>query len=415
MMNCRGCGKEFADDFSFCPYCGNQKETKKVCASCAKEYAVEFSFCPYCGKVHATEQTVPCTSSPVEPVSVALANHVAATTAPVYIAEPEVSGKVALRNPRTGETKYIKTGWSWTIFFFGVITFLVREMYWFVALWAVLFTLGLLARGTVAIIPLLIVDIAVNIYLSLKGNELQAKQLLEKGWEFAAPDSAATRDAKMQWGMAVAPVQEQQRTAIASAPEQELPAVASVQEERQSEDSSGRDSTAVLYIVIFVLCILGTFLAIYSLQQQNAPAASTSPYGQTAGQYPTTHQSSAPSPTGASEASRVADIQKQAISLFKQKQYTEARPLFDQACSSGEMSACNYLGYLYAQGLGGTRNTRKAHELYQIACDQGTLTSCASLGSLYQDAGDTDNAKKYFQKACDGGVTDACDLERGVQ
>ena len=103
------------------------------------------------------------------------------------------------------------------------------------------------------------------------------------------------------------------------------------------------------------------------------------------------------------------------------------RPLFDQACNGtdengfkyagfdGEMKACNYLGYLYAQGLGGPHDTRKAHSVYQRACDEGTLSSCASLGSLYQDAGDDDSARRYFQKACNGGVTEACDLLRLVQ
>ena len=43
------------------------------------------------------------------------------------------------------------------------------------------------------------------------------------------------------------------------------------------------------------------------------------------------------------------------------------------------------------------------------------MSSCASLGSLYQDAEDGVNARKYFQKACDGGVAEGCDLLRGVK
>jgi TPR repeat protein len=79
------------------------------------------------------------------------------------------------------------------------------------------------------------------------------------------------------------------------------------------------------------------------------------------------------------------------------------------------MRACNYLGYLYAQGLGGPQSVQMAREVYQKACDQGTLSSCASLGSLCQDAGNTDDARKYFQKACNGGLSEACGLLRGVQ
>jgi hypothetical protein len=139
---------------------------------------------------------------------------------------------------------------------------------------------------------------------------------------------------------------------------------------------------------------------------------STSPYygySTPSGQYQT-----APS-TGSAPATDVAEIEQQAVSLYKQKRYSDARPLFDQACDGGEMSACNYLGYLYARGLGGTRDTTKAREVYQRACDQGTLSSCASLGSLYQDAGNSDEARKYFNKACQGGVTEACGLLRGVE
>jgi serine/threonine-protein kinase len=100
---------------------------------------------------------------------------------------------------------------------------------------------------------------------------------------------------------------------------------------------------------------------------------------------------------------------------YDHKQYAQARGFFSQSCNSGEMKACNYLGYLYAQGLGGPQSAAEAQVVYQKACDQGTMSSCASLGSLYQNAGDTDNARKYFQKACDGGLSAGCDLVPGLQ
>jgi len=140
-----------------------------------------------------------------------------------------------------------------------------------------------------------------------------------------------------------------------------------------------------------------------------------------------TEPSQAVTTSGASAASHVAEIEQQAVALFNQKQYKEARPLFEQACNGtdengfkfagfdGDMKACNYLGYLCAQGLGGAHNTKKARDIYQRACDQGILSSCASLGSLYQDAGDDDSARRYFQKACDGGVAEGCALLRGAK
>jgi len=105
---------------------------------------------------------------------------------------------------------------------------------------------------------------------------------------------------------------------------------------------------------------------------------------------------------------------------FESKDYTLARKLFTQACDDGNMNACDYLGVLYGQGLGGLLDEGKAHELFQKACEQGFFSSCASLGIMYQDKGDINNARKYFKKACDESQvekvkTEACELLRGAQ
>jgi hypothetical protein len=111
----------------------------------------------------------------------------------------------------------------------------------------------------------------------------------------------------------------------------------------------------------------------------------------------------------------IATTEKNAEALFKQKHYSDARPLFETACNGGEMRACSYLGYLCAKGLGGLRDLQEARVVYTKACEQGTLSSCASLGTLFQDAGNSEEASKYFQKACNGGVAEACELLRGVK
>lgn len=100
---------------------------------------------------------------------------------------------------------------------------------------------------------------------------------------------------------------------------------------------------------------------------------------------------------------------------YDRKQYAEARRLFAQSCDSGELRACNYLGFLYARSLGGTQDAEKARAIYQKACDGGNLSSCASLGSLDQDAGNKTEARTYFKKACDGGLAEGCSLLRGTQ
>ena len=46
---CSKCGKEFNDEFEFCPYCGTEKPQPKICPKCKLEPSVEFSFCPKCG------------------------------------------------------------------------------------------------------------------------------------------------------------------------------------------------------------------------------------------------------------------------------------------------------------------------------------------------------------------------------
>jgi tetratricopeptide (TPR) repeat protein len=140
--------------------------------------------------------------------------------------------------------------------------------------------------------------------------------------------------------------------------------------------------------------------------------SSTTPYST---YVPAANPDQTAAPTGSALGSDIAEIEQKAISLYKQKRYVDARPLFVQSCDGGEMKACNYLGYLYAKGLGGARDTKKARDVYQRACDQGTLSSCASLGSLYQDAGNGEEARKYFNKACQGGLAEACVLLRGVQ
>jgi serine/threonine protein kinase len=101
--------------------------------------------------------------------------------------------------------------------------------------------------------------------------------------------------------------------------------------------------------------------------------------------------------------------------LYDHKQYAPALSLFTSSCDSGDMRACNYLGYMYAQGLGGTRDAGQARTIWQKACDGSNLSSCASLGTLYQEDNDTGNARKYFQKACDGGLNQGCTLLQDLQ
>lgn len=172
-------------------------------------------------------------------------------------------------------------------------------------------------------------------------------------------------------------------------------------------------------IVLAVLIAIGEVIQIarqFGSDSKQTLASAPNPFDNAfTSQPPSTYQSPAPASAGESSSSGAAENEQQAVALYKQKRYSDSRLLFYLACYGGEMKGCNYLGYLYAKGLGGPQDTKKARDVYQKACDEGTLSSCASLGSLYQDAGNNDEARKYFQKACNGGVTEACDLLRSAQ
>jgi TonB family protein len=112
-----------------------------------------------------------------------------------------------------------------------------------------------------------------------------------------------------------------------------------------------------------------------------------------------------PAPT-----TQVGSAYDQGKDAYEHKNYAQARTLFAQACDAGELRACNYLGFLLAEGLGGAKDVEKARPVYQNACDGGNLSSCAGLGSLYENAGNNAEARKYFKKACDAGLPDGCIL-----
>lgn len=117
---------------------------------------------------------------------------------------------VGLKNPRTGEIKRIKVGFSWTLFLFssflGLPLFLRRLYVWgavFLCLWVINFAAGMLDAATAiaAQAVLFFIFAGLQIWLGVKGNEMTAKAHLENGWTFADPDSEFTKLAKMRWGL----------------------------------------------------------------------------------------------------------------------------------------------------------------------------------------------------------------------
>jgi len=116
---------------------------------------------------------------------------------------------VPFKQPRTGEVRTVKVGWSWVLFFWsgvlGIPLFLRRLNVWgfvFLALWIVNILASVIsyqAEGVSGVTFL--VALALQIWLGIKGNEMTAKNYLEQGWEFAEPTAEATRIGRAAWGI----------------------------------------------------------------------------------------------------------------------------------------------------------------------------------------------------------------------
>lgn len=120
--------------------------------------------------------------------------------------------KVAMINPKTGEVKEVKVGWSWILFlfsgFFGLPLFLRKLHVWggvFLVLWLVYLVVPSLfyneeeALGLSIVLNLIFLGL--QIWLGIKGNEMTAKNYLELGWNFINPDSDEVKFAKGKWGI----------------------------------------------------------------------------------------------------------------------------------------------------------------------------------------------------------------------
>ena len=121
--------------------------------------------------------------------------------------------KVGMRNPKTGEIKEVKVGWSWTIFFFsgilGIPLFL-RGLHMWGAVFLAIGTINVVVptptdeAQALAVVINALIFLGLQVFMSIKGNELTAKNYLEKDWTFVDPESENTKQAKQRWGIATA-------------------------------------------------------------------------------------------------------------------------------------------------------------------------------------------------------------------
>lgn len=115
--------------------------------------------------------------------------------------------QVVMKNPRTGQLRDVKIGWSWTLFlfshFFGLPLFLRKLNMWgcvFLVLTAISVGLGFVFPSAAGLVNA--VTFGLSIYLAIKGNELTAKNYLELGWNFVEPEmveSEILKFAKVKW------------------------------------------------------------------------------------------------------------------------------------------------------------------------------------------------------------------------
>jgi len=120
---------------------------------------------------------------------------------------------VILQNPKTNETKTVKVGFSFVLFFFccplyGIPLFLrgLHQLGAVIAGLMVLFGIGIVSQPTLveAAITVLLcgaVMFGIELWLGIKGNEMTVKNYLQKGWIILDPDSIATKHAINKWGL----------------------------------------------------------------------------------------------------------------------------------------------------------------------------------------------------------------------
>ena len=131
------------------------------------------------------------------------------------------------------------------------------------------------------------------------------------------------------------------------------------------------------------------------------------------------HDTNAPKPpridnaTPAVQKLSITEMAQKAEAFFNQKDYSQAEPLFDQACTAGYAEACNELGHMYRfNEYGVSQDYPKAAALLLKACNLGNGDGCTQLGELYSSGSgvtrDYATESEYYRKGCDEGSPRGC-------
>jgi TPR repeat protein len=107
-----------------------------------------------------------------------------------------------------------------------------------------------------------------------------------------------------------------------------------------------------------------------------------------------------------------AELRKQADSLYANKDYAAAYPLYRQLADAGDLAGMTRVGFMYERGQGVARNPAQAVMWYRKAADAGDPAGMNYLGKLYMYgwtgvARDYAQAVSLFRKAANAGYPEA--------
>jgi TPR repeat protein len=85
-----------------------------------------------------------------------------------------------------------------------------------------------------------------------------------------------------------------------------------------------------------------------------------------------------------------------------------AVPLFEKACKGGDAAACQLLGDARFQGIGGAKDQPAALQAYKRSCELEISSACTKLADLFRLLHDEKRAAAAYRKACAADEQDAC-------
>ncbi len=72
-------------------------------------------------------------------------------------------------------------------------------------------------------------------------------------------------------------------------------------------------------------------------------------------------------------------------------------------CNKNDAEGCFFLGYMYSEGKGTSKDENKAKEILNKACDLGEYKACMNLAKVYATRTDYVSALKLYEKAYNQG------------